>query len=179
MTDVREVTIAAKDDVFDDLFRASTRVAKFSDDRAEAEYEKRDAELRKRIVAVADRLFEPSFSEKYLEIGWDWWPNHTRYLEASIESFSQDFLDGLRALLVDEYKDWRIQVVVYADPLDDQTMVGSVAIWADKLLIDRALYALLKWRGVNLRCASKPFWRQSPPPSPRKSWFQRLFGRET
>jgi hypothetical protein len=161
MNDVREVTIAAKDDVFDDLFRAGTRVAKFKGKQTEAEYEQRDSELRKRIVRVVDGLFEPGFSEKHLDIGWDWWPNHTRYLDASIDSFSQGFLDGLRALLVDEYKDWRIQVVVYADPGDGQTMVGSIAIWADKLLIDRALYALLKWRGVDLRCASKPVWRQS------------------
>lgn len=161
MNDVREVTIAAKDDVFDDLFRASTRVAKFKDKEAEAEYQRRDEELRKRIVGVADRLFEPSFSEKHLEIGWDWWPNHTRYLDASIHSFSQAFLDGLRTLLAGEYKDWRIQVVVYADPSEGRTMVGSIAIWADKLLIDRALYSLLKWRGVDLRCGSETVWRNT------------------
>ncbi|WP_425614153.1 hypothetical protein NA78x_004014 [Anatilimnocola sp. NA78] len=161
MNDVREVTIAAKDDVFDDLFKASARIAKFKGEQAEADYVRRDEELRKRIVAVADRLYEPSYVEKHLEIGWDWWPDHTRHLEASIDSFSQAFLDELRALLIDVYKDWRIQVVVYADPLDGQTLVGSIAIWADRLLIDRALYALLKWRGVDLRCAAKPVWRQS------------------
>jgi hypothetical protein len=161
VSDAREVTIAARDDVFDDLFKTSVRIAKFKDKQAEAEYQKKDEELRRRIGAVAARLFEPSYVEKHLEIGWDWWPDHTRHLEASIDSCSEAFLDGLRALLVDEYKDWRIQVVVYADPRDGQTMVGSIAIWADKLLIDRALYALLKWRGVDLRCASKPVWRQS------------------
>lgn len=160
MTAVREITIAAKDSVFDDLFKATTLFGNIKGNAAEAAYAAKDEELRERIVAVADALFEPSFTKRHLEIGWDWWPNHTRYLDASIDCFSQEFYDRIRELLVSDYEHWRIQVVVYADPRDGQTMIGSIAIWAEKLLIDRALYALLKWRGVDLRCESKPIWQE-------------------
>ncbi len=160
VNDVVKVIIAAKDVVFDELFRASARIVKLKGAQAEAKYARRDDSFAQLFVALADHLFGPSFIEKHLGIGWDWWPDHTRHLEASIDSFSQAFFDILRGLLVRQYKNWRIQVVVYGDAHDGQTMVGSIAIWADKLLIDRSLYALLKWRGIDLRCASEPVWRE-------------------
>ncbi len=39
-----------------------------------------------------------------------------------------------------EYSEWRIQAVVYQDIMNGHTMIGSIAIWSDKLLIDRKLY---------------------------------------
>jgi hypothetical protein len=44
---VREITIAAKDDVFDELFKASTHVATIRGERAKADYAERDDRLRR------------------------------------------------------------------------------------------------------------------------------------
>jgi hypothetical protein len=161
VTAVREITIAAKDDVFDALLMATAHIAKLEGDAAaEAHVAKLDR-LRDQVVAVAGRLFEPAFSEKHLYIDWNSWPDQTCHLDATIDSFSQAFFDELRALLVDEYQEWRMQVVVYGVPMSGQTMVGSIAIWPDRLLIDRALYGVMKWRGLDFRCDAKPIWRKS------------------
>ncbi len=61
---------------------------------------------------------------------------------------------------MDEYKDWRLQVV-YADLLNGKTIVASIAIWSHRLLIDRALYAVLTWCGLDFRYDAKPIWRKS------------------
>ena len=161
MTVVREITIAAKDDVFDALFKATARIAELEDHAANEAYVAKLDQLRDRVVAMVGRLFEPAFSEKHLYIDWNSWPDHTCQLDATIDSFSQVFFDELRALLVDEYKEWRMQVVVYGEPMSGQTMVGSIAIWSDRLLIDRALYGVMKWRGLDFRCNAKPIWKKS------------------
>lgn len=160
MSVVREITIAAKDDVFDALFKATARVAEVEGAAADAYVAKLD-QLREQVVAVVDRLFEPAFSKKHLYVDWNSWPDHTCQMDATIDSFSQEFFDELRGLLVSEYEDWRIQVVIYGDVSNGQTMVGAIAIWSDKLLIDRALYAVMKWRGLDFRCDAKPIWRKS------------------
>jgi hypothetical protein len=160
LTTVGELTIAAKDDVFDALFKATTRIAEVDGDAADAYVAKLD-QLRERLAALAGDLFESGFRERHLYIDDNSWPDHTCHLDATIDSFSQAFFDGMRSLLVDEYKDWRIQVVVYGVPANGKTMVGSIAIWSDRLLIDRALYALLTWRGLDFRCNARPIWQKS------------------
>lgn len=161
MTAVREITIAAKDDVFDALFQATTRFAELEGDAATADYIAKLDQLRNQVVAAAGRLFEPDFCERHVDVNWDSWPDQTCHLDATIDSFSQEFYDALHALLVDEYEDWRIQAVIYGLPASGKTMVGSIAIWSDRLLIDRALYSVLKWRGLDLRCDAKPIWKKS------------------
>jgi hypothetical protein len=158
---VLEVTIAAKDDIFDQLFRDSALVVELRDEAEKAEYVARDEELHNAIEAAGKRLFEPEFVARHLHVGDDWWPDHTLHVDASIDSFTQAYYDELRALLIGKFCDWRIQVVVYADPMDGKTMVGSIAIWADRVLIDRAFHALLVWRGIDLHCEKKPVWRES------------------
>jgi hypothetical protein len=160
MTAIREITIAAKDDVFDAVFKSTARIAELDGDAANAAYAAKLDRLREQVVAVASRLFGRAFCEKHLYIDENSWPDHTCQMDATIDCFSQEFFDELRALLVGEYEDWRIQVVVYADIGNGKTMVGSIAIWTDKLLIDRALYALMHWRRLDFRCDAKPIWQK-------------------
>lgn len=51
MTTVREITIAAKDDVFDALFKATTHLAEIKDDAANPKRNNSDKNQRKRIAA--------------------------------------------------------------------------------------------------------------------------------
>lgn len=161
MTAIREIAIAAKDDVFDALFKATTRFAEVEGDEATAAYIAKLDQLRDQVVAAAARLFEPDFCKKHVDVDWNSWPNQTCHLDATIDSFSQELYDGLRALLVNEYEGWRIQAVVYGLPASGKTMVGSIAIWSNRLLIDRALYGVLTWRGLDFRCDAKPIWKKS------------------
>jgi hypothetical protein len=154
------LTIAATDAVFDQLFRAETLEAELPDAAAREEYVERDAVLTRSIIAVGKRLFDPAFAERHIYAGDNWWPNHTRYVDASIDACTQAYFDELRVLLTGDYERWRIQVVVSGDPLDGKTMVGSIAIEADRLLVDRALYGVLVWRGMDFRRWGEPKWRE-------------------
>jgi hypothetical protein len=157
-TVVRKVRIAANESVFEQLFRAESRVATFSDATAEVAYVAHDEKLTREIVAIGRRLFDPSFAERHFYACDDWWPNHTRYVDASIDSFTQAYFDELHALLTGDYRKWRIQAVVFGDPLDSQTMIGSIAVEAERVLIDRALYGVLVWQRFDFRCSHDPEW---------------------
>ncbi|HEY5894764.1 MAG TPA: hypothetical protein VIT91_16200 [Chthoniobacterales bacterium] len=53
------------------------------------------------------------------------------------------FLSALRALLADDYRDYRIQLCVYADQMDGKSYIGSMALSADSVLIEQKLHDLL------------------------------------
>ena len=54
------------------------------------------------------------------------------------------FLTSLRRLLKGDYKDYRIQICVYEDPMEGTTYIGSMALYADRVLIEKRLHKLLR-----------------------------------
>lgn len=155
-----KVTIAAKDDVFDKLFEESTRAVVLDGEAAEVEYVRKHDRLRKAVSLAARRLFDDAFVQANVFLSDNWWPNQTCYVEASLDSISQDFFHALRATLGDDFAGWRIQLVIHSDLDDGKTMIGSIAVWREELLIDRALYAILRWRGIDFGGTSEPVWHE-------------------
>ena len=66
--------------------------------------------------------------EQQVFVGDDWWPNHTRYIEAIPDYCTAAFFTALRRLLTDDYKSYRIQVCVWRDLLDEKSFIGSMVL---------------------------------------------------
>jgi hypothetical protein len=156
MAIVYELLVAATDAVFSDQFRKSTEIAKFANEAEKEAYAEKDARLRKLIIKVGERLFNPEFVEEHLFVIWDWWPNHTRYIEASVSGFTQNYFDELQLLLRDEYADWRIEVMVCGNINEGSTVIGSILIRSQQLLIDRAIYNFLTAANFDFHCSRAP-----------------------
>lgn len=127
-------------DQFDQLFGEQALIAEFATESEEFEYERRDSFLIHLIRNEAAKQFE---SDESPFVGDDWWPNHTRYLEVTPSHCTPEFLVGLRALLADDYRDYRIQLCVYADRDDGKSYIGSMALSAKSVLIEQKLRDLL------------------------------------
>lgn len=130
-------------DKFDELFQEEARIVKFASPEAETDYEKQDAFLIHLIRKEVQQQFGAD-EEKQPFVGDDWWPNHTRYIDAAPKHCTTAFLAALRSLLSDDHKNYRIQICVYGDPLDGKSYIGSMALHADRVLIERSLYELLQ-----------------------------------
>lgn len=129
-------------DQFDQLFGEQALIAEFANESEETEYEQRDSFLIHLIRNEAAKQFGPASDESPF-VGDDWWPNHTRYLDVTPDHCTPDFLTGLRTLLADDYRDYRIQLCVYADRDDGKSYIGSMALSADHVLIEQKLWDLL------------------------------------
>ncbi len=127
---------------FDELFREQALIAEFPTKDAEAEYERRDTFLIHLIRREVAQYFGAE-SNKSLFVGDDWWPDHTRHMEVTPEHCTPAFLSTLRGLLADDYRDYRIQLCVYADPMDGKSYIGSMALSADSVLVEQKLHDLL------------------------------------
>ena len=128
---------------FDKSFRAEALIANFSSPKEEAAYERRDALLIRLIRKEIEQHFGRN-KEQQPFVGDDWWPDHTRHMEVTPAHCTAAFLNGLRRLLSDAYKDYRIQICVYEDPMDGTTYIGSMALYSDRVLIEKRLHELLQ-----------------------------------
>ncbi|WP_035615963.1 hypothetical protein [Haloferula sp. BvORR071] len=137
---IEDIVVADKDADFDKLLRRSALITVFLTARDSDRLWAKSDRLRQQIEDACRGVFGVQDMEPHVYISDNWWPDHTRHIEVSAESFQQPLFEALRALLVAEFGEWRIQVVVYRDPMAGTTMIGSVLIWSDKLIIDRALY---------------------------------------
>ena len=126
---------------FNDLFREQALIAEFSTKDAEAEYQRRDSVLIHLIRRAVEHHFGPATDQTPF-VGDDWWPDHTRHMEVTPAHCTAGFLGALRALLSDDYRDYRIQLCVYADHFDGKTYIGSMALSADSVLIEQKLHDL-------------------------------------
>ena len=126
---------------FDKCFKKEAVIAKFVSKDEEDEYERRDSALIRLIRKEVRKHFGRN-QKQQPDVGDDWWPNHTRYIEATPEHCTAAFLIALRQLLNDDYKDYRIQICVYADPMDGSSYIGSMALYKDRVLIEEKLHAL-------------------------------------
>jgi len=144
----RTCTVVSSEE-FDKLFRKEARIAEFASPDEEAAYAKADAFLVYLIRKEVQRLFGTD-EERQLFVGDDWWPNHTRYIEAIPAYCTAGFFAALSGLLTDEYKDYRVQICVHGDLLAGKTYIGSMALYADRVLIETKLHELLQSKQIVL-----------------------------
>ena len=128
---------------FDKVFKEEALIAEFSSSEDEDNYERRDAALIRLIRKEIRQHFGRNVKRQPHVID-DWWPDHTRFIEATPAHCTPAFLIGLRQLLKDDYKDYRIQICVYEDSMDGTTYIGSMALYKDRVLIEKKLHALFE-----------------------------------
>lgn len=128
---------------FDKLFREEARIAEFASPDEKDAYAKRDAFLAHLIRREVQRHFGTA-EEQQLFVGDDWWPNHTRYIEAIPAYCTAAFFTAIRSLLTDDYKNYRIQISVWRDLMDEKSFIGSMALYADRAPIEKRLHELLQ-----------------------------------
>jgi len=128
---------------FDKLFHEEALIAEFSSDREEEEYERRDASLI-RLIRKEIRLYFGRNARQQPYVLDDWWPNHTRYVDVTPAHCTAPFLIALGQLLNNDYTDYRIQICVYEDTMDGTTYIGSMALYKDRVLIEKKLHALFQ-----------------------------------
>lgn len=123
---------------FDELIDEGAKIAEFSSPAEEAAYERRDSFL----IHLIKRLVNEHFSlvaDSTPYVLEDWWPNHTRYLDMVPGQCTLPFLQALHELLTGEFSAYRIQICVYEDPMEGTTYIGSIMLYADRLIIETAL----------------------------------------
>jgi hypothetical protein len=128
---------------FDALFHKEANIAEFASSDEEAAYERRDSLLIHLIRREVQQHFGTDEERKPF-VGDDWWPDHTRHMEATLAHCNPAFLEALRSILTDDYKDYRIQICVYGDTTDGKSYIGSMALYADRVLIEKPLYERLQ-----------------------------------
>jgi len=128
---------------FDELFQKEAHVMEFGSPEEEAEYEKRDSQLIILIRQEIKQMFGPEECRE-LFVDDEWWPDHTRRVEIGMRHFTTALLTALRSLLKGEYKDYRILISVYVNRTETELYIGSVALHADRALIERNLYLLVR-----------------------------------
>jgi hypothetical protein len=124
---------------FNRVFKETANIATFESERDEQEYERRDAVLIEAIKAACADVLGPKLSDSVHHLE-DWWPNHTRYIDCNQSVFSAPLVQSLRSLLNGDYRSYRIQIVVYRDMMEGETMLGSLVLYREWALADRALY---------------------------------------
>lgn len=127
---------------FDECFREEALIARFSSPREETAYEKKDSLLIRLIRKEVRQHFGRNQQQPF--VGDDWWPDHTRHIEATPAHCTPAFLTALRRLLKNDYKDYRIQICVYKDPMEGTTYIGSMALYSNRVLIEKRLHKLLE-----------------------------------
>ena len=130
-------------DKFNELFREEAHIAGLASPEEEVAYERRDSFLIHLIRREVQQHFGTD-KEQQPFVGDDWWPDHTRHMEATPAHCTPAFLIALRSLLTDDYKDYRIQICVYEDAMDGKSYIGSMALYTDRVLIETRLYKLLQ-----------------------------------
>ncbi len=126
---------------FDKHFQSETIIAGFASQEEKDAYSKRDAFLIYLIRRLVQKLFcKREDEEQQLFVGDDWWPNHTRYIETTPDYCTEKFIAGLRNLLDDRYEKYRIQICVHGDLLDGKSYIGSMALYVDRVLIEKPLF---------------------------------------
>jgi len=140
MLPIHEIVVADADADFNALLRRSAMIAEFLTGSDSERFSSKNDLLRDAMKqAVVGRLGE-EMAESDTNIGYDWWPDHTRHIDISERAFSYDVFELLRSLLTAAFDEWRIQAVIYSDIMEGTTMIGSVLIWCDKLIVDRKLF---------------------------------------
>ena len=129
---------------FDRLFREDVRIADVSSPEAEKAYEKRDSTLIERIRRVCKKHFGTNEQHQPF-VGDDWWPDHTRHMEATPAHCTTAFLESLHGLLKNDHKQYRIQICIYDGIClhDDKPYVGSMILYANRIVIEKKLETLL------------------------------------
>jgi hypothetical protein len=128
---------------YDAQLNDDVKIAVFTSPADESAYEARDSFLIHLIARLVAEHFGPD-AQSLPHQNEDWWPNHTHYLEMTPGQCTLPFLEGLQRLLADEFADYRILIRVYDDFFDGTSEVGSMVLYADRVVIETRLNARLK-----------------------------------
>ena len=132
---------------FKKVFRDEARIVEFSSPEEESAYEKRDAALISLIRRVCEQHFGKNEGHQPFVMD-DWWPDHTRGIEATPTHCTTGFFNDLHGLLKNDHKQFRIQICVYDDAKEAKPYIGSIVLYADHILIEENLETLLKRLGT-------------------------------
>lgn len=144
MPKIQDIVVANTDGDFDTLLRGSALLANFVTGADRDRFSAKSRRLRQNIEGVCQSILKPTGMIHHFHINYDWWPDHTRYVDLEAVAFDENLYDALHALLMDEFDEWRIQVVVYREFAQGESMIGSVLIWSDKLILDKRLYEWMR-----------------------------------
>lgn len=140
MPPIHDIVVAETDTDFDALLRHSAMIAAFLTGADSDRFSEKNGRLRNAMEISVIAHLGDDLAESDTHLNYDWWPDHTRTIEISERVFRFEMFELLRSLLTGEFDEWRIQVVVYADIMKGTTMIGSILIWWDKLIVDRKLF---------------------------------------
>ncbi len=153
---LEEIIVAQNDAVFDALFYESALVAAFLSASDYGRFSDKNRRLTHALEAIVSRLYPSDLAEDHIGVGYDWWPDHTRFVECDVHCFNQQFFEA-RALLAGEYDEWRVQIMVYDDVMDGTTPIGAVVVWARQLLVDRKLWDWMSGQGFDFGVVAPRF----------------------
>lgn len=156
MSRLEDIIVAEESEDFDRLLRKSALIAEFLTATDGERFSQKNDRFRERIEDACRQILGAEGMEEHAYVGDDWWPDHTQHVDLDTQSFQQPLFEALRALLVDEFDEWRIQAVVYRDHMDGTTTIGSILIWSDKLIVDRALYDWMRQTGFDALSGIEP-----------------------
>jgi hypothetical protein len=143
MQPIHDIVVAETEADFDALLKHSATIAQFLTASDSNRFSKKNDRLRIAIQKAVITHLGEDLAESDTHIGYDWWRDHTRHIEVSERTFTFEMFELLRSMLTGEFDEWRIQAVVYSD-MEASTMIGSVLIWWDKLIVDRELFDWMK-----------------------------------
>jgi len=106
------------------------------------------SEIDMRLVEKIDALLEPHIGDWEESDDWyhklDYYGDGVRSLLFNKTVFQPDFIDSLQCLLTGEHEPFCILCQVFEDfSGDDDSRIGSVAIFSDRLMVSRPLAKLL------------------------------------
>ena len=106
------------------------------------------SEIDMRLVDKIGSVLHPKIGDWESSGDWchnlDYYGDGVRSLQFNWSVFSADFIEPLQALLTGEHEPFCILCKVFEDMLSEETtMIGSVAIFSDRVLISRPIAAKL------------------------------------
>ena len=136
--------IVESEEQFDTVLHEHAIEVEFANDIEEREYEKTDCCLADAIQSLMIAIFGTTNEGVLFHQNFDWWPTCTRFLEIDSQCVTWDFIHQLRALLIGDFKDWRVNIHVY-NPLKGERSdhVGALNVYSDWILIRKPVCSLL------------------------------------
>ena len=92
----------------------------------EREYERTDNCLADAIQSLMIGIFGATNEGELFHQNFGWWPTCTRFLEIDSLCVTWDFIHQLRALLIGNVKDWRVNIHVYNPLKGEVSPAGDV-----------------------------------------------------
>lgn len=136
--------IVESDAEFDTVLHEHAIEVEFANNVEETKYEKTDSCLADAIQSLLVEIFGTANEGVLFHQNFDWWPTCTRFLEIDSLCVTWNLIHRLRALLIGDVSDWRINIHVY-NPLggEGSEHLGGLNVYSDWILIQKPVHLLL------------------------------------